>query len=125
MNKTSLRFVVEGRETESEVNGMFENGENDDRVIAAYETGRRVGMGVSAVALGFVTYLSLLGLEKAALTIVLGVLALRGSHPAPVARKLGIVSIALGCVFLLTVSVLFAVFHQELAEFITLLQSLS
>jgi hypothetical protein len=36
----------------------------------AYEAGRRVGFGVSALLLGFVTFLSLLGAEKAILAIV-------------------------------------------------------
>ncbi|MCA9443655.1 MAG: hypothetical protein KC964_22835 [Candidatus Omnitrophica bacterium] len=104
---------------------MVENSESNDRLMAAYEAGRRVGMGVSAVALGCVTFLSLLGVEKALLTIVLGILACKGSPPAPFARKLGLVSIALGVVFLVTAAVLLVTFHQEFAEFVKLLQTLS
>jgi hypothetical protein len=61
--------------------------ESVDKNGEAYDTGRRVGFGVSALALGLVTFLSLLGAEKAILAIVLGALAVRGGSRSPLSNS--------------------------------------
>jgi len=99
--------------------------ERVDTTAEAYDAGRRVGYGVSALALGLVTFLSLLGAEKAILAIVLGVLAVRGRAASPLSRRLGRAAIILGVMFLLTVGVLLAVFRDHAVEFVRLLQQLS
>ena len=45
-------------------------------VDAAYQSGRRVGLATAAVALGFVSFLNLLGMEKSILALVLAILAM-------------------------------------------------
>jgi hypothetical protein len=94
-------------------------------VAEAYDAGRRVGFGVSALALSLVAFLSLLGLEKAFLAIVLGALALKGEGSEPLARRLGTASILLSITFLLTALVLFIVFQDRFAELFRLLKDLS
>lgn len=95
------------------------------RLAAAYDAGWRLGLAVSALAVGLVAFLSLLGAEKAILAIVLGTLAARGSMPGALPRRLGAAAIALGMVFLLTALVLLTLFWDQAAEMIRLLQKLS
>lgn len=104
---------------------MNTNQETPRTVAEAYEDGRRVGFGISALALSLVAFLSLLGLEKALLAIVLGAFALRGNRTAPLARRLGTTSILLAITFLLTAVVLFIVFQDQFAELFRLLKELS
>jgi hypothetical protein len=99
--------------------------EHVDKTRTAYDAGRRVGFGISALALGLVTFLSLLGAEKAILAIALGALAVRGSDPSPLSRRLGSAAIVLGVVFLLTVGVALVVCWDQAVEFVRLLQQLS
>jgi hypothetical protein len=104
---------------------MTTSGEQLDRTAEAYDAGRRVGFGVSALALGLVTFLSLLGAEKAILAIALGALAVRGGDPSPLSRRLGTAAIVLGVVFLLTLAVVLVVFWDRAVEFVRLLQQVS
>jgi hypothetical protein len=104
---------------------MTTSGEHVDKTAEAYDAGRRVGYGVSALALGLVTFLSLLGTEKAILAMALGFLAVRGSASSPLSRRLGSAAIMLGVVFLLTVGVVLVVFWDQAVEFVRLLQQLS
>ncbi len=104
---------------------MTTSGVHVDKTAEAYDAGRRVGFGVSALALGLVTFLSLLGAEKAILAIALGALAVRGSASSPLSRRLGSAAIVLGVVFLLTVGVVLLVFWDRAVEFVRLLQQLS
>jgi hypothetical protein len=99
--------------------------ENLDTSAEAYDTGRRVGFGVSALALGLVTFLSLLGAEKAILAIVLGTLAVKGPNAGTLSQQLGRAAIVLGTMFLLTVGVVLVVFWDQAIEFARLLQQLS
>jgi hypothetical protein len=104
---------------------MTTPGEHADKIAMAYDAGRRVGFGVSAMVLSFVTFLSLLGAEKAILAIVLGALAIRGSKSGTLSRRLGRTAIALGVVFLLTMGIVLMVFWDQAVEFVRLLQQLS
>lgn len=104
---------------------MHEIEEYQDKYAEGFQAGKRTGFGIAALALGLVTYLSLLGMEKAILTIVLGVLAMRGEPRLPVARRLGIISIALSVLFILTAAVLLYLFQDKYAELIGNLKKLS
>lgn len=96
-----------------------------DSANLAYATGRRDGLGIAALTLGIVTYLSLLGVEKAVLAIVLGVLAIRGGQPGSVAQKFGRTSIVLGVLFIVTLIVVMICYWDKVAELFALLQKLS
>lgn len=96
-----------------------------EEMTDAFRAGRRVGFGISALVLSLVSFLSLLGAEKAILAIVLGALAIRGSGHGALARRLGVIAICLGTVFLLTMVVVLIVFRGQVLEFIQTLQKLS
>jgi hypothetical protein len=98
---------------------------NQNQLTEAYTAGRRAGLGVAALALGVVSYLSLLGAEKAILAIVLGVLAMRGAAPRTQPHRLGMTAVWLGVVFIATIGILLVVFQDKVAEFVALLQKLS
>ena len=104
---------------------MVDEKESQVRYVEAYNTGRRVGFGISALTLSIVAYLSLLGLEKAILAIVLGALALRGMKQGALARRLGIVSIILSVIFIITFFVVMFLFWDKVKEIIVLLRKLS
>ena len=104
---------------------MQEIGEYQDRYTEGFQAGRRMGFGISGLALGLVTFLSLLGLEKAILTMVLGALAMRGDPRVPAAKRLGIAAIALSVIFILTAVVLLYLFHDRYSELIENLKKLS
>jgi hypothetical protein len=103
---------------------MTDDKERQEQLVGAYNSGRRVGFGVSALALSMVTYLSMLGFEKAILAIVLGALAMQAGNRT-LAKRLGITSVILGSVFMVSVIVLVIVFQEKVIEFITLLKELS
>lgn len=96
-----------------------------DELTAAYLAGRRVGFGVSALALSLVAFLSLLGAEKAILAIVLGVLAMRGTERGAAARRLGGAAIGIAAAFLATLLVVLVVYRDKLGELVQLLNKLS
>jgi hypothetical protein len=104
---------------------MIDEKESQERHVEAYNIGRRVGFGISALALSIVAYLSLLGLEKAVLAIVLGALALRGMKQGTLARRLGFISIILSVIFIITFFVVMFLFWDKVKEFIILLRKLS
>jgi hypothetical protein len=87
----------------------------------AYEDGKRVGLGIAAAVMGVVSFLSMLGMEKAAVAIVLGVLATRSAK----AKRLGLAGIALGSVFVVTVGVVLTLYWDKLRAVIEALQKLS
>ena len=96
-----------------------------EEMTDAFRAGRRVGFGISALVLGLVGFLSLLGAEKAILAIVLGAMAIRGSGHGTLARRLGVIAICLGAVFLGTMVVVLIVFRGQVLEFLQTLQRLS
>jgi hypothetical protein len=98
---------------------------NHGSAEVAYAAGRRDGLGVAALTLGIVTYLSLLGVEKAVLVIVLGALAIRGGRPGSVAQKFGTAAIVLGVLFIVTFIVVMICYRDKVAELFALLQKLS
>ncbi len=96
-----------------------------DQMMSSYDTGRRTGFGIAALALGCVSFLSLLGLEKAVLAIVLGGLAMRGAPQGNLSRRLGTAGIVLGIAFIMTAVVVLLVFHDKLMILIQALKDLS
>jgi hypothetical protein len=96
-----------------------------EEMTDAYQAGRRVGFGISALVLGLVGFLSLLGAEKAILAIVLGGLAIQGSGPGTMAQRLGWIGICLGILFLFTLAAILIVFHGQVSELLQALQRLS
>jgi hypothetical protein len=90
-----------------------------------YSAGRRDGLAVAAMVLGLVTFLSMLGAEKAIAAIVLGAVAMRGAPRRSLARRLGIASVVLGAVFIVTMAVVFVVFREQVATLIAALEKLS
>ena len=99
--------------------------QSHEQVTDAFDAGRRVGFGVSALVLSLVAFLSLLGAEKAILAIVLGALAIRGGKSGSLARRLGIAAMAIGAVFLGTVITVLALFWDRFMELIHALHQLS
>jgi hypothetical protein len=98
---------------------------SQEPIAEAFDAGRRAGLAVAAVALGVVTFLSLLGLEKAGLAIILGVLALRGRTVGVATRRLAMAAIGLGTLFVVSLVILLVVYWDRLAWFIRELQKLS
>lgn len=86
--------------------------------------GRKEGLAVAALALGLMSFLNLLGAEKAILALALGFAALTGATDAGV-RKRAITAIALGVVYIITIFVVLMVFGSRFAELVEALQTLS
>jgi hypothetical protein len=84
--------------------------------------GRSDGLATAALALGALSFIQLLGAEKAILAIVLALLALRG--PLQQGRGRAVAGIVLGTVYLGVTAVTLVLFRDQLAELIHLLQSL-
>jgi Na+-driven multidrug efflux pump len=95
--------------------------QQDDMYIA----GRRDGFGIAAVVVGIITFVSLLGIEKAVVAIVLGALAMQGARKGSRARRLGGVALILGITFEVALVVLLIVFREEVGTLISALEQLS
>lgn len=89
----------------------------------ALQRGRSEGFAIAAVALGVLSFIQLLGTEKALLAIVLALLALRGL-PSPRNRAQSRIAIALGVLYLAITAITLILFRDGLAELIELLQTL-
>lgn len=92
---------------------------------AAYEAGRRAGLAVAALAASLVAFVSLLGVEKSLLALVLGIMAWRGAMRGSTARKLGLVAMLISAAHVLTVVIVLVVFWDRLLEFVQTLEQLS
>lgn len=104
---------------------MNETSRDTTELGQAFRQGRRAGLGIAALALGVVSFISLLGTEKALLAIALGVLAVRGAARGSASRRMGVAAIVLGAAFIVTVAVLLAVYHDKVASFVATLHQLS
>lgn len=91
--------------------------------LDALRRGRSEGFAIAAVALGALSFIQLLGMEKALLAIVLAILALRGAQ-SPRARRQGWTAIALGAAYIAVTATALILFRDRFAELIRLLQSL-
>ena len=90
-----------------------------------FEDGRRAGLATAALALSLVSFLSLLGAEKALLAIALGIMARRGSQPGSGGRRLATVAIGIATVFLVSIAFVLIVFWKELVDIVNHLRQLS
>lgn len=90
---------------------------------AALRRGRSDGLAFAALALSLVSFTNLLGAEKAALAIVLAVLALRSATPGAV-RTRSWAAIALASIYIVSIATVLVMFREELAHLIQLLQDL-
>jgi hypothetical protein len=99
--------------------------ENHESLSEAFRAGRRVGLAISALALSLVAFLSLLGMEKAILAIILGAMALRGSAPGTPSRRYGLAAIVIGSLFLVTAAVVLVAYWNKIGEIIVMLNQLS
>ena len=104
---------------------MAERGQSEGRDGEAFRAGRGMGLAVAALALSVVSFLTLLGAEKAILAIVLGVFAARDAAPATLTRRLAFGAVSLATVFLITLTVLLALYWDEAIELVRQLQKLS
>ena len=89
-----------------------------------YAEGKREGLAIGAIAAGAVAFISLLGVEKAILAIVLAVLAFRGAKAGSAARRLSLAAIVVAAVYALTYIILLVLYYDKLVELIHLLQKL-
>lgn len=92
--------------------------------VQALERGRSEGFATAAIALGALSFIHLLGAEKAILAIVLAVLALR-SAASKRSRARSWAAIGLSVGYLAIAAATLIIFHDKLGELIHLLQSLS
>lgn len=96
----------------------------NSRYERAYEEGRRAGLATAALATSVVAFISLLGLEKAILAGVLGILAIRGTGAASRGRRLGLAAVGVAGVYAITFVIVLVVFRDRLAELFRLLQQM-
>ena len=94
---------------------------NEDLHTEAFREGKRVGLAIAAIAVSAVAFVSLLGIEKAMLAIVLAILASRGAALKSHTRRLGSVAIGLAALYVVTFAVVMALFHDKLDELFRLL----
>ena len=95
-----------------------------DSARAAYADGRRAGLAVAALAVGAVAFISLLGVEKAILAFVLAGLSLAGAMPGSQARRISFVAMLIAGLYMLTYVTVLVMYHDKLAELISMLQKL-
>ena len=107
---------------------MTETPATIERDEPSYDAGRRAGLATAALVLSLVSFISLLGLEKATTAILLAALALRGGAPARAAARparLSKAAIAVALVYVITWVVLLMVYWDDVLELIRQLQQLS
>ena len=95
------------------------------QLAQAFDAGRRAGLATAAMALSLVSFLSLLGAEKAFLAIALAIIARRGSKPESVGRRLATVAIGIAAVFLVSIAFILIVFWKEFGDFVNYFRQLS
>jgi hypothetical protein len=109
----------------TQTNSQLEADPREKIAGEAFAAGRRSGFAIAALILSIVSFISLLGTEKAILAITLGVLAIRGAQPGTSSRRLAGAAIGIGAMFLVTVAVILTVYWDKVGEFIALLEKLS
>jgi len=94
-------------------------------IAAAHDAGRRLGLATAALALGVVSFINLLGVEKSILSIVLAVLAIRGMAPAGVVRFRTRFALVISSLQLVTTILALVLFRDEVGELLQLLYELN
>jgi len=95
------------------------------QLAQAFDAGRRAGLATAAMALSLVSFLSLLGAEKAFLAIALAIIARRGSQPGSAGRRLATIAIGVATVFLVSIAFILIVFWKEFGDFVNYFRQLS
>lgn len=95
-----------------------------DLAKAAYADGRNSGLAVGALAASLVAFISLLGIEKAVLALVLAIFGLREARPGSRARQLSLWTLLIVGLYVVTFVVVLVLYHQKLVELVHLMQKL-
>ena len=103
---------------------MSDEAAGTDRLQAAFQEGRSIGLATGALALSVVAFLNLLGLEKSILAAVLAILALRSVAAGKGAIRRGQAALVLAAVHWVTMVVVIALFHDKLLQLVHLLHKL-
>lgn len=96
-----------------------------DAAADAFSRGRQVGLATAALALSIVSFISLLGLEKAILAATLGIVAWRIRPSSSQGKKRSLLAIAVAVIYALIFIIVFALFHDKFADLIHMMQKLS
>ncbi len=100
------------------------HGASQNAIQAAFRQGRQTGLAIGALALSIVAFISLLGVEKAILAAVLGILSLRGLAAGSPGRRYAVAAVAITIVYAITCMIVLVLFHDKLAELVRLMQQL-
>jgi hypothetical protein len=100
-------------------------GPQRDPAQTAYEDGRRFGLATAALALGVVSFVNMLGIEKSILAIVLAILAMQGTEFRTAVLRRGRTALILASVHVVTSVVVLVIFRAKLMELVQLLHKLS
>lgn len=96
---------------------------SDEPQDATLRRGRREGLATAALAAGCVSFINLLGAEKALLALTLAGLALGGFH-AGSARRRALAAIGLSTVYIATLIAVLVLYHDKLSHLMQLLKDL-
>lgn len=91
----------------------------------AFEQGKRTGLAIAALATAAVAFISLLGLEKAILAVVLAVLAARGTPRGSRSHRLALLALGIAVLYALTFVIVMVLFRDRIGELVRLLQQMS
>jgi putative copper export protein len=92
---------------------------------SAFAQGRRHGLAIAALLVSLVSFVSLLGAEKAIAAVALAAVAMKGAEAGSLPRKLGIAAIVVSTLFLMTAAVVLIAFWDKAVELVRLLEQLS
>jgi uncharacterized BrkB/YihY/UPF0761 family membrane protein len=95
-----------------------------DPIRAAYREGHRRGLAVAALAASLVAFVSLLGVEKAILAVVLGALSLRGARAGWRGRSFGVAAVVIASVYIVAFVIFLALYYDKVRDLIQQLQKL-
>ena len=93
------------------------------RETTLLQQGRREGYAIAALAMSLVSFVHLLGAEKALLAIVLAIAAVRGA-PSGTARQRGWLALGIAGVYVVTIIVALVALRDKLGQLIELLNQL-
>lgn len=89
----------------------------------ARDEGRRQGLAIAALALGFISFVNLFGAEKSLLAILLAAIAMTGSS-SPVVRRRSLAALGLAALYLVTIVVVLLLYQNEFGQLARLMQKL-
>ena len=96
-----------------------------DPQAKAFQEGKQTGLAIAAIACSAMAFVSLLGIEKAALALVLAILACRGVAEASRVRRLAHLAIGIAIIYAVTFAVVLTVYHDKVSELFRLLLRMS